>query len=113
MAGASLHHFRERRRHIRKVGEGLVVVINDRVFPLIDISIAGLSFQCTEYKVGDVLTLNIAEMADMSQTVESRITVIAANGTVTRGRFYPTMRLMRFIVHHFSDATGVAPRYFV
>ncbi len=112
MAGASLHHFRERRRHIRKVGEGLVVVINSRVFPLLDISIAGLSFQCLDYKVGDVLTLAIAETADMSKAVEGRITVISANHSVVRGRFYPTMRLMRFIVGHFSAATGVAPRYF-
>lgn len=113
LGAGSIYHFREKRRHIRKIGEGLVVVIGARVFPLLDISVAGVSFQATGYKVGDTVSLSIAQSADMTKAVDGRITVVAAGGTIVRGRFYPTMRLMRFIIRHFSDAAGIAPRYFV
>ncbi|CCG41855.1 hypothetical protein [Magnetospirillum molischianum] len=102
----------ERRSHIRKVGQGLVVVIDRRIFPIVNISTAGLGFQATGYKVGDLVPIKIAKMLDLSTCVDATITVKSAEETITRGEFLPTMPLLRYIIDHIGEVTGVEPAYF-
>ena len=103
---------KERRRHIRKIGQGLIVLIGGRAFPVIDISTSGISFQATGNKVGDKIALKIAQIADIKDCADGIITVKSVSETATRGEFQPTVALMRYIVGHIGDATGTEPAYF-
>ena len=102
----------ERRRNERKIGEGLTVVIANKVFPLVNISETGLSFQATSFRAGDKLALKIAKLANMKDFIDAVATVVVAGDTITRCEFFSTMPLMRFIVRHVSDVTETAPSYF-
>jgi hypothetical protein len=102
----------ERRQHIRKIGQGLVVLIDGRVHPVVDISTAGISFQAAGLKIGDRLKLKIAQLADISDCIGGVITIKSVNDTTTRGEFLPTVPLMRFIIAHMGEATGTVPAYF-
>jgi len=101
-----------RRGPIRKIGQGLVVVIERRIFPLVSITTAGLVFQATGYKVGDQVALKIAKMLDLTACVEATIRVTSAEETITRGEFQPTMALLHYIIDHIGEVTGVEPAYF-
>jgi len=103
---------RERRQHPRCMGEGLIVLIGGRGYPLVDISISGLSFQGGGFGVGDRVTVKVAKLFKMAECVEGVITVISAEETVTRGEFEPTLVVMGYIVRHMSEVTGVKPNYF-
>jgi len=102
----------DRRHQIRKIGQGLVVVIDRRIFPLVTISTAGLAFQATGYKVGESVAIKIAKMLDLNCSVDATITVSSAEETITRGEFLPTMPLLRYVIDHIGDVTGVEPAYF-
>ena len=107
-----MKQIRERRHYIRKMGDGLVVLIDGKVFPLIDISVTGVSFQATGYSVGQSLSIKLAKLTSMADGVDGEITVVAITDTISRAKFYPTMRLMRFIIRQLSEFSGIAPRYF-
>ncbi len=107
-----MFQFNERRRHVRRVGEGLIVLIDGRGYSIVDISIAGLSFQTSGHRVGERVALKIARLTDLNDGVEGRITVVDSSDAVTRGQFLPTARLMHYIVGHIAEATGVSPAYF-
>jgi len=104
--------FKDRRNHPRRMGDGLIVLIGGRGFPLVDISIAGLSFQGSGFGVGDRVTLKIAQLLKMKECVEAVITVVATEETITRGRIEPKIAVMEYIVQHFSDVIGAEPHYF-
>ena len=105
-------HFKERRKHPRRMGEGLIVLIDGRGYPLVDISIAGVSFQGTGFGVGKTVTVTVAKLLKMAECAEGVITVVAADETITRGEFKPNVAMMGYIVEHMSDVTGVKPTYF-
>jgi hypothetical protein len=102
----------DRRRHVRKIGQGLVVLIDRRIFPIVNISTAGISFQATGYAVGETVSLKLAKMTDLKNAVDATISVKSAEEAITRGEFHPTMSLLRFIIDHIGDVTGVEPAYF-
>ena len=102
----------ERRRHPRRVGEGLVVLIGGKMFPLIDVSVKGLSFQGTGHKVGDSIQLKIAEMRNLANCVAAELRVIQAGDVITRGEFLARMDLMKYIIAHVADVNGGEPYYF-
>lgn len=102
----------ERRRLVRKIGQGLVVLINDRAHPVVDISTAGVCFQSSGHKVGERLRLKIAQLADINDCIEGTITVKSVGEATTRGEFLPTMPLLRYIISHIGEATGTEPAYF-
>lgn len=102
----------DRRRHLRKIGQGLVVLLDGRAHPVIDISTAGVSFQSSGHKVGAKITLRIARLADISDCVDGIITIKSVSDTTTRGEFQPTMPLLRYIIRHIGEATGTEPAYF-
>lgn len=102
----------DRRQTIRRIGQGLVALIDGHVHPVIDISTAGLSFQSAGHAVNDRLHLRIARVTDMSDCIDGTITVKSVGETVTRGEFQPTMPLLRYIIGHMGEATGTAPAYF-
>lgn len=105
-------HFTERRRQPRRLGEGLILLIDGRAFPVLDISVAGISFQATGYKPNDRIAATLTETANPAAGVETSITVRAVGNGVVRGEFYPTNKLMRFIMAHVGEVTGGAPSYF-
>ena len=102
----------ERRRHPRKIGDGLIVLIGGHGHPLVDISIGGLSFQSNSYKTGDSILIKLARLNDMTDSVECRITVVAISETITRGQLHETMAAMSYIIRHIGEVTGVPPSYF-
>ncbi len=103
---------KDRRRHARKVGQGLIVLIGGKVYPVVDISTVGLSFQATGYRGGDSIVLKLAQLTNISDCIEARITVTSSDNTVTRGEFKPTVPLLRYIISHIGEATGAEPAYF-
>lgn len=103
---------RERRQHPRRMGEGMVVIVNDRAYPVLDVSIAGISFQSSGHRVEDRLKATLAMLADMSDCVEVGLTIKAAGGSILRAEFQPTAKLMRYIVMHQSKVSGGQPAYF-
>jgi hypothetical protein len=107
-----VQQFKERRRHIRKIGQGLVMLIDGRVYPIVDISTAGISFQAGDQVIGAVIDLKLAAMTDLGKGIEARITINSNNGTITRGEFHPTVPLLRFIIGHIGEVTGTVPAYF-
>lgn len=101
-----------RHNPIRRIGQGLVVVIERRIYPIVSISTAGLGFQATGYKVGDHVRMKIAKMLDLNTGVEATLAVTSAEETITRGEFLPTIPLLRYIIDHIGEVTGVEPSYF-
>ena len=104
--------FTERRRSIRKIGHGLVVLIDGRVHPVIDISTEGVSFQGAGHRIGARIELKIARLADISDCIGGAITIKSTGDTTVRGEFHPTMPLLRYIIQHIGEATGTHPAYF-
>ena len=102
----------ERRRHPRKIGDGLIVIIGGHGHSLVDISIGGLSFQSNGYKKGDRIRLKLARLTDMTDCVNCKITVVETTDVVTRVKFRADIRVMSYIVRHIGEVTGVSPFYF-
>lgn len=106
----------ERRRHIRHVGQDMVAVMANQALPLINLSIAGLGFQGgglkVGLKVGDKVTVMLARMSDMADSIDATITVRSVSGTATHAEFHPTWALMRYLVAHIGEATGTVPTHF-
>lgn len=97
---------------IRKIGQGLVVVIDRRIYPIVTLSTAGLGFQATGYKVGEQIRMKITKMLDLNGGVDATLSVTSAEETITRGEFLPTIPLLRYIIDHIGEVTGVEPSYF-
>lgn len=104
--------FTERRQHGRKVGEGLIVLIDGKTHPIVDISVAGVAFQAQGHKAGDRIRLSLATLRALTDAVEANATVRAAGNGVVRCEFIPTAKLMRYIVAHIGEVTGQQPAYF-
>jgi hypothetical protein len=104
--------FSERRQHMRKMGDGLAVLIDGKVFPVVDVSISGISFQATGFRPGDRIRLSLAALHSLEDSVEAMVTVKTMDGGILRGEFAPTAKLMRYIVTHLGQVTGAAPAYF-
>lgn len=104
--------FPERRRLSRKVGQGLVLLIDGRAHPVVDISTAGVSFQSGRHKVGEKVRFKIAQLSDISDCIGGTITIKSVGETTVRGEFLPTMPLLRYIIRHIGEATGTEPAYF-
>ena len=102
----------ERRQHARKMGDGLAILIDGRVFPVLDISVSGLSFQGNGHRPGSRVRLTVAALHALDDSVEAVVTVKEAGGGIVRGEFVPTARLMRYIVAHLGEVTGTRPAYF-
>lgn len=103
---------KERRQHIRKMGDGLAVLIDGKVHPLTDISLSGVSFQGSGVRPGDRIRLSLAAVRALDDCVEAVVTVKVAESGIIRGEFSPTAKLMRYIVGHLGDVTGAEPAYF-
>ncbi|ARJ67849.1 hypothetical protein WV31_20450 [Magnetospirillum sp. ME-1] len=103
---------KERRQHVRKLGDGLAVLIDGKVYPLTDISLSGVSFQGSGVRPGDRIRLSLAAVRSLDDCVEAVVTVKVAEGGIVRGEFSPTAKLMRYIVAHLGDVTGAEPAYF-
>ena len=104
------HH--ERRQHSRRIGHGLVVLIDNRSHPVIDISVEGVKYQGNGSHVGATVSLKLARLDDMKDCVEGRVEVVDIDYATTRGRFIPTVGLLRYIIGHISKVTGSDPTYF-
>ena len=102
----------DRRRLVRKIGQGLVVLIDGRAHPVVDISTAGISFQFSGPKIGAKLSLKIARLADLADCIDGVITIKSASENTLRGEFHPTVPLLRYIISHIGEATGTKPAYF-
>ncbi|MFD2234286.1 PilZ domain-containing protein [Phaeospirillum tilakii] len=104
--------FIERRQHPRLPGHGLVVVVGRQMFPIANLSIAGLAFQGgPNHQVGDTLRIRIARIDAPEDCVNAVVTVRAADEFMVRGEFHPTLPLMSYIVAHLGDISGIAPTY--
>ncbi|EME68365.1 hypothetical protein H261_18707 [Paramagnetospirillum caucaseum] len=104
--------FKERRQHVRKMGDGLAVLIDGRVFPVLDISLSGVSFQGNGFRPGDRVRLTVAALHSFDDSVEAVVIIKSLDAGILRGEFAPTARLMRYIVAHLGDVTGAEPAYF-
>jgi len=102
----------DQRHQIRKIGQGLVVVIDRRIYPIVTLSTAGLGFQATGYKVGEHVRMKITKMLDLNAGIDATLSVTSAEETITRGEFLPTIPLLRYIIDHIGEVTGVSPSYF-
>ena len=107
-----MNQVKERRQHIRKMGDGLAALINGKVFPVVDISLSGLSFQGAGHRPGDQIRLTVAALHALDDSVEANVTIKASEGGILRGEFAPTAKLMRYIVSHLGVLTGAQPAYF-
>ncbi|BAE50404.1 hypothetical protein [Paramagnetospirillum magneticum] len=103
---------KERRQHIRKMGDGLAVLIDGKVFPVVNVSISGVSFQGAGYRPGDRVRLTLAALQALDDNVEAMVTIKSADSGILRCEFSPTTKLMRYIVGHLGDVTGAEPAYF-
>jgi len=104
--------FKERRQHVRKMGDGLAVLINGKVFPVLDISLSGVSIQASGHRPGDRIRLSVAALHSLDDCVEAMVTVKVVEGGILRGEFAPTAKLMRYIIAHLGEVTGTQPAYF-
>ncbi|RAU22167.1 PilZ domain-containing protein [Paramagnetospirillum kuznetsovii] len=103
---------KDRRRHSRRFGDGMVVVIDNRIFPIFDISVSGIRFQCAGGKPGDKISLRVARLQNMSDFVDCQAIVRHADETSIRAEFIPTFRLMKFLLGHFGEINGTSPVFF-
>ena len=103
---------KDRRQHVRKMGDGLAVLIDGKVFPVSDISVSGVSFQGTGHKPGDRIRLSVVALRALDDNVEAAVTVKVIDGGMVRGEFAPTAKLMRYIITHLGEVTGSQPAYF-
>ena len=58
------------------------------------------------------MSLKLARLDDMNDCVEGRVEVVDIDYATTRGRFIPTVGLLRYIIGHISKTTGSEPTYF-
>jgi hypothetical protein len=103
---------KDRRRHSRRFGDGMVVVIDNRIFPIFDISVSGIRFQCAGGKPGDRIRLRVACLQNMSDFADCRAIVRHADENSIRAEFRPTFRLMKFLLGHFGEINGTSPAFF-
>jgi len=101
----------ERRQHPRQPGQGLVVMIGRRLFPIANISLSGLGFQGCGYQQEEVLKVQIARIDALEDRVDVTLTVRAVEDNMVRAEFHPTLPLMSYIVSHFGEVMGVSPTY--
>jgi hypothetical protein len=102
----------DRRRYARKIGHGLVLLIDGRAHPVVDISTAGISFQASGHRLGSAITARLARLSKLDDCVDAKITVKGIGEATTHGEFRPTMALLRYIIGHIGEATGTQPAYF-
>ena len=102
----------ERRKTSRKPGDGLIAIIDEKTFPLVDITIYGISFQGKGFREGDEFSIKIAKQNDTNDFIEAKFSVKSNDGKIIRGKFYPTITIMRYIINHLSDISGVKSHYF-
>jgi len=97
----------ERRWYDRYRSKGLLVIVEGEACPVVDISIAGLSFAGPELPVGSQVTLTLADEVGQRIPVEASITVKAAGPAVTRGELAPSAPPLRFILKYLEEVLGV------
>jgi hypothetical protein len=102
----------ERRDNVRQYWKGLVVLIEDRVYPVLDISVSGVSFQASSHSVGSSVKLKLAQLSNLDDCVDGTITVRASSDSITRGEFAANMTLLRYIVGHIGKVSGASPTFF-
>lgn len=102
----------ERRHFTRKIGDGLVVIVDGRVYPVVNISVSGISFQGTGFSADTVIRMSLATLHALEDCVEAQLAIKVAEAGMVRGEFLPTTRLMRYIVAHMGEVTGTKPAYF-
>lgn len=102
----------DRRRHSRRIGDGMVVIIDNRIFPIFDISVSGIRFQGDGRQVGDIIRFRLACLQNMNDFVDCKIIVRVADENSIRAEFRPTFRLMKFLLGHFGEITGPRPLFF-
>jgi hypothetical protein len=107
-----MNQIKDRRHLVRKVGQGLVILIQDRAHTVVDISTAGVSFQTSGHQAGNTIPVKLARLIDINDCIEAKITVISAEESITRCEFKPTMPLLRYIIRHIGEATNTDPAYF-
>jgi hypothetical protein len=104
--------FKDRRQFDRRMGDGLAVLIDGRVYPMANISVSGLCFQGTGFAPGTTIRASLANLHSLHDSVEAQMTIKVTEGGMVRAEFLPTTRLMRFIIAHLGDITGERPAYF-
>jgi hypothetical protein len=105
-----MRQLRERRRHIRYIGQHLLIVINGKAHPIMDISIGGVSFQGTGFTVGDPLSLTLVSAFANKDVMPGIGEVRAISGSKVHVKFVrPTLPLLRYIIAHIAEVTGIEP----
>ena len=93
-------------------GQSLLVKVESSLYPVLDISIDGISLQCGKLKKGDIFSVEISSIFSVDDSVDGVCEVVHADGYKAHARFVrPTFRLMRYIIGHLADVAGVEPYY--
>lgn len=86
----------------RSIGRGLVALIDGRPYPLIDVSIAGVSFQDDTPRAGQALSLTLARTDAPEDRVDGRLRVVSATGGTTRGELAITVPMVLYVIRHLA-----------
>jgi len=99
----------DRRINERHDGAGLLVHIEGRVYPVVNISTGGLCLAGLSRKVGDRFRFVLSRLGEAGG-VAGEAEVLGVNGGLYHLVFTrPTMPLLRLVVGHVSALIGVAP----
>lgn len=99
----------DRRRHSRHDGAGLLVEIEGKCLPVVDVSTGGLSLRDLDRKLGERFRLVLSRSGGLTG-IATECEVVAREGRLLRLHFTrPTLPLLRLVVAHVSTLTGVAP----
>jgi len=107
-----VRQIKERRLHSRSIAKGLIILIDDQVCPVIDISVSGVSFQASLNSIGSRVRVKLARLTDKNDCIACEITVRAVSGAITHAEFSATMPLMHYIIGHIGKVTGAEPAFF-
>lgn len=109
VAAQSLASADDRRLNPRHDGAGLVVEIEGRIHPLVNVSTGGLCVQGLSRKVGERFRFVLSRVGE-PQGVTGEGELLSVNGDLFHLVFTrPTMPLLRMIIAHVSSLTGVTP----
>lgn len=103
----------ERRKHVRHLAESLIVGIEGKDYPLVNISTGGVNFTGKGFFAGNPLKMTIRSAQDAKDCIVVDCKVVAVDGESVHTEFTkPNVPLLNFVIGHIGQAMGVKPHFF-
>lgn len=102
--------WREKRNDVRYPGQTLMLEVNGRIHPLIDISTGGLGFEGDGFVRGQMLAARISSVLDGTDEIRAPCRVANIRGSRIGVSFTaPNLQLLKYIIGHIGNVTSTLP----